>query len=299
MNSENPIDKFDKLNTLPLSGGCLYIVATPIGNLGDITLRAIEVLKKVDVILTEDTRHSLHLLKHYSIEKKCVALHEHNELKQVADLINELKKGLHMALISDAGTPLINDPGYPLVREALTCGIQVVPIPGPSALIAALSASGLPTDHFCFQGFLPSKDSARQAELEALAMERRTMVFYEAPHRVLSTLKDMARIFGNDREVCLARELTKSFETIRQGSLQAILELIKKDLNQQRGEIVLVLRGFQANQDNDASELPIEAKRILKILMAELPPTKAASIASKITGKPKKVLYDFALKSEE
>jgi len=273
--------------------GTLYIVATPIGNLGDITARAIETLRTVDKIAAEDTRLSHRLLKHLSIEKPMISLHEHNEREKSLSLLAEIHKGVSIALISDAGTPLVNDPGYHLVRSAHQEGIRVVPIPGPCSLIAALSASGLPMDHFIFEGFLSSKSTSRRKYLECLAKETRTLIFFEAPHRVLDTLKDMVQSFGEKREVTLARELTKTFETIRQGVLSDLVNWVESDLMQQRGEFVLIVAGME---EASKTSLTPEAEQVLKILVSELSIKQAASLASKITGINKRLLYDFALK---
>lgn len=274
--------------------GRLYIVATPIGHLGDMTQRAIDTLKAVDFIVAEDTRHSQPMLKHFSIQKPIISLHEHNERDKTAELLSLLEKGKSLALISDAGTPLISDPGYFLVRQALISGFQLVPIPGASALLAALSVSGLPTDQFCFQGFLPSKKNARHEALIDLARESRTLIFYEAPHRLLATLEAMKKVFGDDREVVLARELTKTFETIRRGSLAELETWAAADPNQQRGEMVLLLAGYK---NIKTENLKAEELRILKILSAELPLTQAARLTAKITGVSKRALYEAGLDS--
>lgn len=294
--------------------GQLYIVATPIGNLGDISQRAIEILNSVDIILAEDTRHSKILLSKIRMQssvqnqlQQIYALHEHNESEQVEKFCRwMLEEGKSLALISDAGTPLISDPGYVLVRKAQDLGIKVVPIPGPSALITALSASGLPTDRFVFLGFLPPKKKARQKHLEDLSRETRTIIFYEAPHRVLETLEDMVLIFGEMREAVLARELTKAFETIHRASLVDLLNFVKSDANQTRGEIVLLVAGKTlhegGNENNKgasegASEtVTEEILKTLKILGSELPPKQAASLASKITGISKQALYNILVK---
>ncbi len=273
--------------------GTLYIVATPIGNLGDMSQRAIEVLRQVGVIAAEDTRHSRPLLQHFGIATSCIPLHEHNEREQSVALISRLRDGENVALISDAGTPLLSDPGFHLVREARTSGIQVVPVPGASALLAALSVAGLPTDRFVFEGFLPSKSFARRQHLERLQQDSRTLVFYEAPHRILETLADMVEIFGGGREVVMARELTKHFETLRGGELSELLEWAKSDPNQQRGEIVLVVGGARPG----SVVLDEEAVRVLKILLQEMPVKQAAALAAQITGQKKNHLYQYAIKN--
>jgi len=274
--------------------GCLYIVATPIGHLKDITHRAIEILKTVDCILAENTRHSRSLLIQLGISKKPLPLHEHNERLQAEKICNRILEGAHMALISDAGTPLISDPGYHLVRSAQAQGISVIPIPGPSALIAALSVSGLPTDSFIFEGFLSPKPTLRQKQLTQLEHEPRTLIFYEAPHRIVKTLSDFLRIFGGSREAVLARELTKTFETIRRATLAELFEWVQSDDNQMRGEIVLLVSG--ATKPAHQEEISQDALRILKIMLAELSVKQAAHLVSKITQIPKALLYDTAVK---
>lgn len=274
----------------------IYIVATPIGNLADISNRAISILQEVDQIAAEDTRHSAQLLAHLGIKKPLVALHDHNERSLSDSLLKQVQEGLAIAIISDAGTPLISDPGYYLVHTAHELGLTVIPIPGPSAVICALSASGLATDRFSFEGFLPAKTQARQQKLKDLATEARTMVFYEAPHRVLQTLSDMREIFGADRSACLARELTKKFETIFAGTLERVLEFVNSDPNQQRGEFVLMVSGIKENLDKFS--LSPEALKVLKILLEELSVKQAVSLAAKITGVQKKILYAAAIDSD-
>jgi len=271
----------------------IYIVATPIGNLADISNRAISILQAVDQIAAEDTRHSAQLLAHLGIKKPLIALHDHNERSISDSLLKQVQEGLAIAIISDAGTPLISDPGYYLVHTAHALGVTVIPIPGPSALICALSASGLATDRFSFEGFLPAKTQARQQKLQDLAKELRTMVFYEAPHRVLEALSDMQEIFGVDRRACMARELTKKFETIFAGTLAQLLEFVNSDSNQQRGEFVLMVAGAQ--ESTDKFSLNPEAQKILTILLTELSVKQAVSLAAKITGIQKKILYSAAI----
>jgi 16S rRNA (cytidine1402-2'-O)-methyltransferase len=275
--------------------GLIYIVATPIGHLGDMSSRAIETLCAVDLIAVEDTRHSQRLLRHFSIEKPLVALHDHNERDQALKLLERVKGGLTLALISDAGTPLISDPGYHLVHMAHEMGITVIPIPGPCALIAALSASGLPTDRFVFEGFLPVKTQARALRLKNLTAESRTLIFYEAPHRVLETLTEMVHQFGEERIAVLARELTKTYETIQKGNLLQLLDGVKAGTIPERGEIVLVVGG---KPDIDKSHLTSEAMQILRILLEELSVKQAAQLTAKITGLSKRLLYDFALQEK-
>ncbi len=270
--------------------GTLYIVATPLGNLQDMTLRAITTLKNVDTIFAEDTRHSLPLLQHFSIEKPLISLHEHNEEKRIPRLIEELLQGKSIALISDAGTPLISDPGFHLVKEARNAGIQIVPIPGPCAAIAALSVSGLPTDRFVFEGFLPNKSTARKERLSDLKNETRTLIFYEAPHRILDLLKDAEEIFGKDRTAVVAREITKMFETIHGATLAELLEWVKQDKNRERGEMVLLVEGAKIAEKDF-----LEGERVLKILLEEIPLKQAVEITAKITGERKNSLYQTAL----
>lgn len=272
--------------------GILYIVATPIGNLGDITLRAIDTLKHVNWIVAEDTRHCKVLLKHYGIETKTLALHEHNEKQAVQKLIDFLLQGDSIALISDAGTPLISDPGYRLVNAARQVELPVVPLPGACAAITALSVSGLPTDSFCFEGFLPATSSARRKRLEALASESRTLIFYESPHRVLETLTDLEQIFGPQRQAVLARELTKLFETIHGADLASLLAWVKADPNQQRGEMVLLIAGAPAGIQGEGG---IAVEKVLNLLLRELPLNQAVKLTSEITGEKKNKLYRQAV----
>jgi len=270
-------------------GGTLFVVATPIGHLGDISARAIEVLKQVDRIAAEDTRHSGRLMQHFAISTPMLALHEHNERNVAPALVEQLQAGQSIALISDAGTPLISDPGFNLVRLARQSGVRVVPIPGPSALVCALSAAGLATDRFVFEGFLPAKSVARRARLEQLVREPRTLVFYESSHRIVGCLGDMAEVFGDSRRAVLARELTKQFETIHQDELGTLQRWVKADSNQQKGEIVVLVEGW-SQPDNDT--LNAEAERVLQILMDELPVKTAAKLASRLTGLNKRELYE-------
>lgn len=271
---------------------CLYIVATPIGNLQDITLRAIEILKTVDLIAAEDTRHSRPLLNHFGISTRLISYREHNEAVATEGLIKTLQAGQSVALISDAGTPLISDPGYRLVKTAREAGVQVIPIPGVSAVVAALCASGMATDRFSFQGFLPAKRVGRQRHLQALLIETQTLVFYEAPHRINETLEDVASIFGAERVVTLARELTKRFEQIWHGSVSEAIAHLQAGYIPARGEFVLLIAGTDADL---ASPAQYEASRIMKLLLPEMPPRRAADIASQITGENKKALYAMAV----
>jgi 16S rRNA (cytidine1402-2'-O)-methyltransferase len=273
-----------------IEAGILYIVATPIGNLGDISARSLEVLQKVERIAAEDTRHSASLLRHFAIDTPMFALHEHNERQKAEQVLGYLQQGESLALISDAGTPLISDPGYFLVREAHAAGIKVVPLPGPSALIAALSASGLATDRFCFEGFLPAKSGARRRVLEALAQEPRTLAFYETPHRIEESLFDMAETLGAERPATLARELTKTFETIRHATLGELAEWVASDPNQRKGEFVLLIQGAESEREEGLSE---EAQRIAILLDEELSVKQASSLAAKISGEKKNAIYRF------
>ena len=273
----------------------LYIVATPIGNLSDISQRAIDTLKEVDVIAAEDTRHSGTLLQHYSISTPMISLHEHNEQQRSEVLLKKLQQGESIALISDAGTPLISDPGYRLVSLVREHDIRVVPIPGSCALISALSASGLPSDRFSFEGFLPSKQGARQHTLEALENDSRTLIFYESPRRLQASLTDMVTIFGEDRPACLARELTKLHETITTKPLAELLEWVSSDSNQQRGECVLLVEGIK--QQKESSE--IEINHMLTILIKELPVKKAAAITASLLDVSKNTAYEMALKLKQ
>jgi len=274
------------------SRGTLYIVATPIGNLDDISLRALQVLGTVDRIAAEDTRHSRRLLRHHGIDTPMLALHEHNERQAVKGVLQLLEQGQDVALISDAGTPLVSDPGFPLVRACREAGIRVSPVPGASAVIAALSVSGLPVDSFCFHGFLPRSPGPRRERLQALAAEIPTQVFYESSHRILHALRDMVEVMGNGRDVCVARELTKQYEDVMVGSLADVLALVEADDMRQRGEFVIVLAGA----GEPAADLPSsETLRVLDVLLEELPLKQAAALAARITGEKKNRLYSLAL----
>jgi 16S rRNA (cytidine1402-2'-O)-methyltransferase len=272
--------------------GELYLVATPIGDMTDIAPRALDILNTVDIVAVEDKRRSSRLFSHFGIKTPMISYHDHSEEKQVKKIIDELLCGKSVALISDAGTPLISDPGFKLVNAAKDKSIKVSPIPGPCALIAAISASGLPSDRFIFEGFLPSKSIARITKIQNISADSRTIIFYEAPHRILETLIDMIKVIGPSRKIVLARELTKTYETFISGTLKGVLEVIEKDLNQQKGEIVIVLAGA------DSSEKKIEtqdSKRILSVLLQELPLKQAVSLGSKITGIQKNIFYKLAL----
>lgn len=290
MTPRDPIAPFE--STDPFTGGTLFVVATPIGNLGDMVPRAIETLQTVDLIAAEDTRHSARLLAHFDIKTPCVAYHDHTDNDRTAQLVDKLLAGQSLALISDAGTPLVSDPGYRLVRQARLAGVRIVPIPGACAMIAGLSAAGLPSDRFAFEGFLPAKQVARLSALNALAADTRTLIFYEAPHRILETLEDMSIAFGEDREVVMARELTKTFETIRGGALAEMVRWVAGDTNQQRGEIALFVSGAQKRDEQGMS---LEQEHMMKVLLEELPVKQAAAIGAKISGLKKNYLYQWAL----
>ncbi|AJA44692.1 16S rRNA (cytidine(1402)-2'-O)-methyltransferase [Frischella perrara] len=273
----------------------LYIVATPIGNLGDITLRAIETLKNVDLIAAEDTRHSGLLLQHFAIEGRLYPLHDHNEQQKTEALIEKLKSGLSIALISDAGTPLINDPGYHLVKACYQNQITVVPVPGACAAITALSVSGLPTDRFCYEGFLPAKSKARIDLLTQLKQEPRTVVFYESTHRILDSLQDMLNVYGPEKIVVLAKELTKSWETIIHSPLKDLIEWLKADDNRRKGEFVLIVEGYDKVNEQ---EIDPDAIKLLNRLQQEIPLKKAAGIVAEIYGLKKNQLYQLGLEQK-
>lgn len=274
--------------------GVLYIVATPIGNLDDLSSRAVSVLNRVDVVAAEDTRHSGRLLQHLGLHKRLIALHDHNERDRAGSLLQELESGRSVALISDAGTPLISDPGYVLVREARSRGLKVSPIPGACALVAALSAAGLPTDRFLFVGFLPAKRSGRRAALEQQVRETATLVFYESPHRILDAVSDIAAVFGEEREIVLGRELTKTFETFYSGSVAEVLATLEADPHGTKGEFVVMIHGAEpVTSDEDAGALDVD--RLLKLLLPELPVKKVAKLVAELSGRPKNELYQRAL----
>ena len=277
--------------------GVLYVVATPIGNLQDISARAIATLKSVARIAAEDTRHSGKLLSHFGIDTPLVALHEHNEREITPALLGMLAAGDDLALICDAGTPLISDPGFCLVRAAREAGIRRVPVPGPVACMAALSVAGLPADHFVFEGFLPARAAARRRRLEELADEHRTLVFHESSHRIAECLGDMAEIFGGDRPAVIARELTKVFETIEDGGLAALLASLHADANRQKGEFVVLVQGRPPPAVEN--ELDGAGRQVLTVLMAELPLKQAAALAARITGLSRNALYAEALRMKD
>jgi 16S rRNA (cytidine1402-2'-O)-methyltransferase len=275
-----------------MNEGLLYVVATPIGNLADITLRAIETLKSVDAIAAEDTRHTSGLLSHFGISKKLFAVHEHNEHQSAEKLLQQLKAGENIALVTDAGTPGISDPGAVVVNIVRDAGIKVIPIPGVSAVIAALSASGISQNGFLFHGFLPASGAARRKVLEILKTQTVTLVFYEAPHRIVESLQDMTNVLGADRRVTFARELTKTFETIHSCQLNDAAQWLKNDPNQQRGEFVVLV---EAAVPKDVEEISADAQRVLKLLLAELPLKQSVKLAAEITGEKKNDLYELAL----
>lgn len=272
-------------------GAQLFVVATPIGHLDDISYRAINVLKSVDLIAAEDTRTSAQLLKHFGISTPLTACHDHNESNKIEHLIQRLQQGENMALISDAGTPLISDPGFKLVRAAQENNIQVIPVPGACAAIAALSAVGLPSDRFSFEGFLPSRQSQRISALQKLKDETQTMIIYEAPHRILECVKDMAEVFGAERPVGFAREITKTFETIKKMTLGELAVFVEADRNQQKGEIVLVIGGATEEKDLEQEKLD----QLLTRLLQDLSVKAASQLAADLTGIKKKVAYQRAL----
>ena len=279
------------MSEITLTPGTLYIVATPIGNLGDISQRAIDILTQVDVIACEDTRHTGKLLSAFSIKNKTMSLHDHNERQRQDQVANMLKEGKTIALVSDAGTPLISDPGFHIVRHCRSLGLNVSPIPGACAAIAALSVAGLPTDRFSFEGFLPSKSGARQATLTALVDEPRTMVFYDAPRRAIDTVRDIVATLGGERYIVIARELTKTFETIHSDTAENFLAWLEQDANQLKGEMVLIIEGYKAVEN----EISAEVINTLKLLLGEMKPKKACAIAAEFYGVKKNSLYDIAL----
>ena len=277
--------------------GILYIVATPIGNLQDITQRALDTFTQVDLIAAEDTRHSGLLLSHYGIKKPFFALHDHNEQEKAHILVEKLKQGSHIALISDAGTPLISDPGFHLVRQCREAGIRVVPLPGACAAITALCASGIASDRFCFEGFLPAKSKARKDKLENIAEEDRTLIFYESTHRILDTLEDMQSVLGEERYIVLAREITKTWETITGNTIKNLREWLLEDPNRIKGEMVLIVEGKPKSDNND--EISPQAVKALELIAEELPLKKAAAIVAELYGYKKNALYQFGLEHLE
>lgn len=270
-------------------GGALYVVATPIGNLRDISARAVEVLRAAHIIAAEDTRHSSTLFSHLAIAPaRMVSLHDHNEQARIPELVSAMRAGNRVVLVSDAGTPLVSDPGYRLVLAAHDAGVRVSPVPGACAAIAALSAAGLPSDRFVFEGFLPAARAARRARLAALAASTATLVFYEAPHRVAESLEDMSEVFGPARRAVIAREITKTYETIRRDTLADMCEFVRRDSDQQRGEIVLLVEGA-AHQERAGAA--VEREELLRALAAELPAAGAARVAARLLREPRRALY--------
>ena len=276
---------------MSIEKGVLYVVATPIGNRGDISLRAIEVLREVDLIAAEDTRHSAPLLRHLGVDTPLRAMHEHNERQLIGRILERLQGGEAVALISDAGTPLISDPGFPLIRECRQRGMRVVPVPGASAVICALSVAGLPTNRFLFEGFPARTQAARREQFQRLAGQTATLIFYESSHRVQDSLADMALVFGGERTAVLARELTKLHETVIHSSLAKLCDRLAHDPDQRKGEFVILLAGASP----DPKAISPESERVLRVLSEELPVKQAASLAARLTGEKKNRLYKLAL----
>ena len=285
-----PTKTLEQMKVADADAGQLYIVATPIGNLDDFSVRAQKVLSNVDVILAEDTRHSKRLTNYFGINTRLKSCHEHNENDQIEWLIAQLECGHDIALISDAGTPLISDPGFVLVRALRQRGLSVITIPGPSAVIAALSIAGLPTDRFVYDGFLPAKSVARCKQLAEYITESRTVVLLESSHRIESCLRDCESVFGKQRQIVIARELTKKFETVLSGTVAELVKQMEEDVDQTRGEFVLMLEGVKQMDKDDA-----EILQLLSVLEQELPLKKAANIAAQITGRRKNEIYDLAI----
>lgn len=283
--------------TVTIKPGCLYVVATPIGDVGDMSVRGRAVLAAVDQVAAEDTRTSAKLFDQLGLRTPLTAVHDHNEAHRVPGLIAKLQAGESLALISDAGTPLISDPGYRLIAAAHDAGIRVAPVPGPCAAIAALSVAGLASDRFHFEGFLPSRQGPRVARLSLLAEATPTLILYEAPHRIVETLEDLVATFGADRLATLAREITKTFETIKRATLAELLAWVMADSNQQRGEIVLVVAGAPERDAEDTR--PLSAEAILRVLVRELPVKQAAGLAAELMGLKRNGLYDMALKLKQ
>ncbi|WP_293730609.1 16S rRNA (cytidine(1402)-2'-O)-methyltransferase [uncultured Actinobacillus sp.] len=273
--------------------GILYIVATPIGNLQDITQRALETFTQVDLIAAEDTRHSGLLLNHYGIKKPFFALHDHNEQQKADLLVEKLQQGTNIALISDAGTPLISDPGFHLVRKCRQAGLKVVPLPGACAAITALCASGIASDRFCFEGFLPAKPKARKDKLQNIAEEDRTLIFYESTHRILDSLEDIETVLGADRYIVLAREITKTWETISGDTVSNLRQWLTEDPNRIKGEMVLIIEGKPKTEENDS--INPQAIKALTLIAKELPLKKAAAIVAELYGYKKNALYQFGI----
>ncbi|WP_212715740.1 16S rRNA (cytidine(1402)-2'-O)-methyltransferase [Zooshikella ganghwensis] len=280
-----------------MASGVLYIVATPIGHLDDFSPRAQRILQQVDLIAAEDTRHSSRLLSHFGITTPMVSYHEHNESQRTEQLLAKLQQGQSIALISDAGTPLISDPGFVVVRNARKAGFQVSPIPGPSAIMSALSVAGLPTDRFWFEGFLPAKASQRKQRINELAQLQATWVVYESTHRIIDCLEDMQQVLQNETQVVVARELTKRFETVLSGSASELLERLQDEPIQQKGEFVVLVEG-KVESAHTENEIPADVLHILQTLQTELPVKQAASLTAKISGLKKNLLYKVALSNK-
>ena len=276
--------------------GTLQVVATPIGNLADLSPRAQDALRGADVIAAEDTRRTLQLLQSLGISRPLVSLFEHNEAQRVPQLLERLSAGATVVLVSDAGTPLLSDPGFELVREATRAGFEVRAIPGPSAITTALAAAGLPADRFCFEGFLPARAGERRAALAALAPEPRTLVFFEAPHRILATLTDLAAEFGANRQAVVARELTKVHESLYRGTLEELITVSQRDENFARGEITLVVQGAPRGEEQSVD--PALLLRTVDILLKELPPPRAAAVAAQLTGATRAAAYAMATRKK-
>jgi 16S rRNA (cytidine1402-2'-O)-methyltransferase len=274
----------------------LYVVATPIGNLADITIRAQEVLESVDIIAAEDTRHTKRLLTHLGINKPLMAAHDHNESGAAEQILARLQDGQNVALVSDAGTPLIADPGFHVAKHVAQAGFNIVPVPGACAVITALCAAALPTDRFIFDGFLPPKSKGRKEYFTSLKNEERTLVVYESPHRILDSLNDLNEVLGSDKELVVARELTKTFETFLRGTVEEILQRMQADSNQQRGEFVVMIRGAISKKKLEVSQDAID---LTLLLSEELPLKQAAGLAAKHTGYKKNQLYQLALEAKE
>lgn len=274
----------------------LYVVATPIGNLADISTRAQEVLEMVDIIAAEDTRHTKRLLNHLGIQKPLMAAHDHNEAGAANQIVDKLAQGQSVALVSDAGTPLIADPGFHVAKQVVDAGFSVVPVPGACAIITALSAAALPTDRFLFDGFLPAKTAARKQYFSSMMAEERTWVMYESPHRILDSLADMEAVLGADREVVLARELTKTFETFLRGTVAEVRAIVEADDNQRKGEFVLMVKGALAKKKQEVSD---DAVQLTLLLAEELPMKQAAALAAKHTGYKKNQLYQLAQEAKD
>ena len=281
-----------------MAEGILYCVATPIGNLEDITARALRILAEVSKVYAEDTRVTRRMFAHFGIQNTLESLHDHNETSRVAQIQRELAEGMNVALVSDAGTPLISDPGYKLVNALGAAGCKIVPVPGASALIAALSVAGLPTDRFAFEGFLPAKSVSRRKLLMGLEAESRTLVFYESSHRIADLLEDMLAVFGAERQIVVLRELTKLYESIYRGTATEILQHMAADSDRSRGEFVVVVAGKVCDESADALAV-LNADKVLAVLLEVLPVKQAAAVAARLTGLPKNQLYRQALEQQD